>query len=77
MLIAVIEDLDWHLGLQVLAIIRIKGMAAIGNIISIALNGLMFGTIESGRIIGTDRHSGAAATRCCTVVRCKSELSFD
>ena len=51
-----------------LAVIRIRGMAAIGNIISIALNGLMFGTIESGRIIGTDRRSGVAATRRYTVI---------
>ena len=62
------ESHDWHLGLQVLAVIPIRGVAAIGNIISIALNGLMFGTIESGRIIGTDRRSGVAATRHCTVV---------
>ena len=50
-----------------LAVIRIRGVAAIGNIISIALNGLMFGTIESGRIIGTDRRSGLATMSRCTV----------
>ena len=50
-----------------LAVICIRGVAAIGNIISIALNGLMFGTIKSGRIIGTDLHSGVAAKRRCTV----------
>ena len=65
---AIIEGLDWHLGPQVLAVIRIRGVAAIGNIISIALNRLMFGTIESGRIIGTDRRTGVAAVRRCIVI---------
>ena len=51
-----------------LAIICIRGVAAIGNIISIMLNGLMFETIDSGRIIGTGRRSGMATMRCCTVV---------
>ena len=50
-----------------LAAIRIRGVAAIGNVISIALNRLMFGTIESGRITDTDRRSGVAATRRCRV----------
>ena len=50
-----------------LVLIHIIGVAAIGNIISIVLNGLMFGAIESGRIIGTDRRSSVAATRPCTV----------
>jgi len=46
----------------VLTVIRIRGLASIGNIISITLNGPMFGTIESGHIIGTDRCSGVATT---------------
>ena len=50
-----------------LAVIRIRGVTAIGNMISIALNGLMFGTIESSCIIGADRRSGVATTRCYTV----------
>jgi len=53
MLIGRYWGLDWHLELQVLAVIRIRGVTAIGNIISIGLNGLMFGTIESCHIIDT------------------------
>ena len=51
-----------------LVVIRIRGVAAIGNISSIGLNGLMFGTIESGRIIGTDRRLAVAATRRCAAI---------
>jgi len=53
--LAFIEGLNWHLGLQVLAVIRIRGMTTIGNIISVTLNGLMFGSLDYGRILGTDR----------------------
>ena len=51
-----------------LGVIGIRCVAAIGNIITIVLNGLMFGNIESGRIIVTDRSSGVAATNDCTVI---------
>ena len=61
--LAAIEGFNWHLGPHVLAVIRTRGVAAIGNIISIALYGWKFGTVESGRISGTDRRSGVAATR--------------
>jgi len=50
-----------------LAVICIRDVAAICNIISIALYGWMFGFVESGRILGTGRTSRMAATRRCTV----------
>ena len=58
------------LGLQVLAVIHIRGVAAIANILSIALNGLMFWTIESSQIIGNDHRSCMATTRHCTLHVC-------
>jgi len=59
---------DWRPRLAFETVIGIRGVVAIGNKICIVLNGLMFGTIESGHIISTDCHSGMAAMRHCAVL---------